>query len=65
MKQRDITEDEIDEALASPETTYVSASDSSRMVVLSRLKSGKRLKVVVLVNDPGYVITVADRDREE
>lgn len=65
MKQRDITEAEIDEALANPQTTYRSASDPDRLVVLSMLASGRRLKIVVLEADPEYVITVADRDREE
>lgn len=65
MKQRDITQAEIEEALGQPDTTYPSTSHPDRSVVLSTLRSGRRLKVVVQTNDPQYVVTVADRDREE
>lgn len=66
MAQRGITEQEIDEALANPDTTYPSAKNPGRMVVLGRTigPPARRLKVVVTVDDPQFVVTVADRDDE-
>jgi hypothetical protein len=65
MRQRGITEPEIDEILADPEIEYPSESFADRKVLLGRTSKGRRLKVVVLKADPEYVITVADRDNEE
>ena len=64
MAQRGITESEIDYVLANPETRYSSEAHDDRTVVLGTTGTGRRLKVVVLVSIPDYVITVADRDSE-
>ncbi len=55
-----ITAAEVDEALASPETSY-GGRPEGRLVVLGRTRAGRRLKVV-LAGD--VVVTVADRDEE-
>lgn len=65
MRERGILESEIDEALRWPETQYESQQDPTRAMVLGSTSAGRRLKVVVLVSDPDYVITVADRDADE
>jgi Domain of unknown function (DUF4258) len=65
MAQRHITEAEVDQALASPETQYQSNTHSERTIILGRTIFGGCLKVVVRTNDPEDVITVADRDQVE
>lgn len=64
MVERHISEAEVAEALAARETSYPSRRRSQRLVVLGRTAGGRRLKVVVLVADEEFVITVADRDQE-
>lgn len=64
MHQRGISRSEIYEALRSPETTYPSANDPSRIVVLGTTAFGRRLKIVVERDDPTAVVTVAVRDEE-
>lgn len=65
MIQRDIGEGEIDEALAN-ETDRWPSDDypDDRLVICGTTRNGRRLKVVVEVADPNYVVTVADRDDE-
>lgn len=64
MMERGISSAEVDEVLASPQTSYPSAGHGDRTVVLGQTASGRRLKVVVLSNDMECVVTVADRDEE-
>lgn len=64
MAQRGITRQEIDEALGNRHTEYPSQDFPDRLVILGGTNSGRRLKIVVLKDDQGYVITVADRDSE-
>lgn len=65
-RRRRVTEQEVEEALARPDTRYPSQEyPEQRTVLLGRTAGGKRLKVVVLTDDPEYVVTVADRDGEE
>jgi hypothetical protein len=64
--RRGITRPEIQEALLGVETTYPSEDPpDDRVVVLGRTVAGRRLKVVITVDDPEHVITVADRGSEE
>lgn len=63
MRERDISADEIAEALDNLETSYPSAQDESRTVILGTTRAQRRLKVVVKMADD-TVITVADRDEE-
>jgi hypothetical protein len=64
MIARGIVESEVESVVAEPETTYPSADDATRTVILGKTKAKppRRLKVVVRTADPTYVITVADRD---
>lgn len=64
MRQRDITESEIEEALTHASDRYPSDDAPDRTVVLGTTRNGRRLKVVVSTEDEQYVITVADRDDE-
>jgi hypothetical protein len=64
MALRRIATHEIDEALDNRETEYPSADHPDRKVILGRTRRDRRLKVVVLVADEEFVITVADRDDE-
>jgi hypothetical protein len=65
MAGRRITAGEVAEALAARETSYPSRRKPDRLVVLGRTDSGRRLKIVVLVADEQFVVTVADRDEED
>ena len=66
MKRRHISLMEVEEALASPETSYPSREyPDDRVVVLGSTSGGRRLKIVVLADDNEFVVTVADRDTEE
>lgn len=65
MRRRNITRDEIVQALAAVETRYPSADDPGRVVTLGRTLDGRRLKIVTEADDMEAVVTVADRDREE
>jgi hypothetical protein len=60
MAQREITQAEIDHALARAETRYQPKSHPDRTVILSRTIFGGRLKVVVRTRNPEYLITVAE-----
>lgn len=62
MGRRHITENEVIEALAQPETSYASREHPDRQVLLGSTDAGRRLKVVV-VSDDNLVVTVADRDQ--
>jgi hypothetical protein len=64
MKRRGITRAEISEALQSPETTYTSADDPSRLVVLGKTKFDRPLKIVVEQANHEAVVTVAERHIE-
>ncbi len=65
MASRRITAEEIADALAVPETTHPARDNPNEAtVVFGRTSSGRRLKVIVRVDDNEYVITVADRDSE-
>ena len=64
MHQRGITRSEIAEVLASPETTYPSADDPTRIVVLGKTAFGRHLKVVVEHDNREAIVTVADRNDE-
>jgi hypothetical protein len=67
MQKRRIEDWEIDQVLATLDscTTYPSAQDATRTVILGRTLSGRRLKIVALADDNEEVITVADRDNED
>ena len=65
MKLRQIGRAEIIEALASPETTYVSEDSDEKRVILGTTRNGRRLKTVVLADDANFIVTVADRDTTE
>ena len=65
MEARRIVPREVNEALDNPETSYDSRYRQDRRVVLGRTAGGRRLKIVITKDDPGMVITVADRDIEE
>ena len=65
MRTRNITRDEIEEALTNPETTYRSEDyPDERIVILGRTLAGRRLKVVVDADDTQHVWTACDRDEE-
>jgi hypothetical protein len=64
MERRAISAEEVVDALNAPETTYSSARQPERVVVLGRTRAARRLKVVVARDDPALVITVAGRDEE-
>lgn len=64
MERRAISAEEVVDALNVPETTYSSARQPERVVVLGRTRAARRLKVVVARDDPALVITVAGRDEE-
>jgi hypothetical protein len=64
MESRNITRDEVLEALENRETVYVSSEDPSATVILGRTRSGRSLKVVVSSTDDEHVITVAARGEE-
>ncbi len=63
MALRKITASEVAEALANPTTTYPSRDpgDEARTVVLGVTTAGRRLKIVVVTDDPDTVVTVMDR----
>ncbi len=65
MEVRRIEAREVNEALGNPETSYDSRYRPDRRVVLGRTTGGRRLKIVIIKDDPAMVITVADRDIEE
>ena len=58
MARRSITAEEVDQALANPETSYA-GRPADRVVVLGRTRAGRRLKVIVAED---VVVTAADRD---
>lgn len=64
MKSRRITQAEVEEALADPGRVRYPSADypSERLVILGDTSAGRRLKIVVPVDDNETVITVADRD---
>ena len=64
MESRQIKEAEVEEALAdSARITYPSADyPDDRLVITGETRAGRRLKIVVPVDDNEMVITVADRD---
>jgi hypothetical protein len=62
--KRSITRDEIQQTLANVQTQYPSEEADDRIVVLGTTENGRRLKIVVLRDDPNYIVTVADRDDE-
>lgn len=64
MERRAISTEEVVDALDAPETTYSSARQPERVVVLGSTRADRRLKVVVARDDPALVITVAGRDEE-
>ena len=64
MRRRAISAEEVKEALDDRETTYASTPHSERLVILGRTKAARRLKVVVVEDDPSFVVTVAGRDEE-
>jgi uncharacterized DUF497 family protein len=65
MARRRISQEEVEQVLANPETSYPSADyPEERLVILGSTDTGRRLKVVVPVDDNEMVITVADRDSE-
>lgn len=65
MIERQITEHEIEQALASPSSTRPDDDlPDERVVICGLTRNGRRLKVVVEAADPAYVITVMDRDDE-
>lgn len=64
-QRRGISLDEVREALANVHTTYPSDDDpEERQVHCGDTKAGRRLKVITLVTDSEFVITVADRDED-
>ena len=63
--RRGITLAEIDEALTGRSTSYRSRQAPDKLVVLGATHSGRRLKIVVLVANPSFIVTVADRDSED
>lgn len=65
MIERNITEQEIEDALAAPSFTRPDDDlPEERTVIYGLTRNGRRLKVVVEAADPGYVVTVMDRDDE-
>jgi hypothetical protein len=60
MAQREITEADIDTAVAHPERQYRPEAHPHRTVILGRATFGGHLKVVVSTNDPASVITAAE-----
>lgn len=63
MRQRDITEAEIEEALSNKTSQYPSDHyPDDRIVVCGKTRNGRRLKVIVESADPEYVISVMDQD---
>ncbi len=64
MRRRVISAEEVSEAIDDRETTYASAQHPERLVVLGRTKRARRLKVVLVEDDPPFVVTVAGRDEE-
>lgn len=66
MSRRNITRNEIVEALDARETTYPSEDyPDERTIILGRTLAGRRLKIVTESLDTHSIITVADRDSEE
>ena len=66
MRTRRISEQSVDEVLASAETTwYPAESDPSRKVFHGETDRGRRTKVVVAADDSQRVVTVADDDLED
>lgn len=66
MSRRNITRNEIVEALDARETTYPSEDyPDERTIILGRTLAGRRLKIVTESLDAHSIITVADRDSEE
>lgn len=65
MQERNIIEDEVIEALDNVETSYPSKRPGRdpRTVILGRTRTGRRLKIAVLTDDPTFIVTVADRDQ--
>lgn len=64
MEDRHISDAEVEEAVTDPETTYPSAEDANRQVVLGSTITDRRLKVVLAAPNLDVVVTVADRDSE-
>ena len=65
MRQRGITETEIEEALEAVEAKFPADEyPDERIVIFGSTSAGRRLKIVVESSDDRYVITVADRDDE-
>lgn len=60
MARRGITAAEVEQALASRETSYPGRPET-RTVVLGRTTAGRRLKVVIAGD---VIVTVAGRDEE-
>ncbi len=65
MAQREITEADIDAAIARPEAQYRAKAHSDRTVILGKTTFGGCLKVVVSTNEPGSVLTVAEHMDEQ
>jgi uncharacterized protein YuzE len=65
MAQREITEADIDMAVARPETQYRTKTHSDRTVIVGRSTFGGCLKVVVFTNEPAAVLTVAECTDEQ
>lgn len=66
MTLRSITRDEVTEAHTRRDTTYRSEDyPDERLVILGTTSAGRRLKIVVPINDQNTIITVADRDAWE
>lgn len=61
MEQRGITRQEIKEALQSPDTTYPSEDDPTRLVILGKTAEGRPLKIVVEQDNREAIVTVAER----
>ena len=62
MAERGITREEIVQALQSPDTTYTSKDDDTRLVILGKTASGRLLMIVVEKSDHEAIVTVAERD---
>ena len=65
MERRGVAVTEVQEAIDNAGTTYPSKEHPDRLVVLGSTTNGRRLKVVVRLQDRSYVITVADRNQED
>lgn len=65
LEKRSISRDEVAEVLTRRETVIETHGDRPSLTILGRTDAGRRLKVVVAMDDESYVITIADRDSEE